>query len=554
MTGSAQVQMAQARSQNILKLDVKDVKVVKLGREAVDLDRLTKPRALALQQELLNTFTAPKFQKKLNEIARKHSTERNSAYTSFRQLVRKSQREIIPRYGFDASEEGVECMMKAFRKLKDDPDIYVNECAIKEALSLDYGQFQSQSHDLESVQMSLMRQTLSELSELSETPLLPRSAVQSGSVRNLVILWLRRLIIRFSTPTFQAYRSLKGFHLNDCTGRKGQTSTSKEQLAKVEVEGVQGVEGVRDCDLSEAVHRHLPHPEAHDTVGDIDGYCQLLAWADGKSGVEGVRQVRMMIKEACILDEEVAQLFNTMNMTLGLRPKVERCCNVTVLDSRKNSSIGSLHLCSFCSFCSRLDLVWKHFARITKSIATKQACFAQWTQETWHGSWCLQAISCFFALAFDSGVASLWTVQAKQKGLKKGLKCWEIQKDPSHSRTLHFFFKPWAFCRVYGFRRILPDTTWSWGLEPYCQFRSILLFLWQISDDWMERYRKHNLRAILEWHSLERDCNFIASIGNLRSLVSLWFLSAEVPKLRSFHGGELTPSQSHAAFVLSRSL
>lgn len=312
MTGSAQVQMAQAQKQKILKLDVKDVKVVKLGPEAkVDLDRLTKPRALALQQELLSTFTAPKFQKKLNEIARKHSTERNSAYTSFRQLVRRSQREIIPRYGFDASEEGVECMMKAFRKLKDDPDIYVNEYAIKEALSLDYGQFQSQSHDSESVQMSLMRQTLSELSELSETPLLPRSAVQSGSVRNLVILWLRRLIIRFSTPTFQAYRSLKGFHLNDITGRKGLPSdpkTSKEQLAKVEVEGV------RDCDLSEAVHP----PEAHDSVGDIDGYCQLLAWADGKSGVEGVRQVRMMIKEVCILDEEVAQLFNTMNMKLGM--------------------------------------------------------------------------------------------------------------------------------------------------------------------------------------------------------------------------------------------
>lgn len=333
MTGSAQVQMAaQVQLAKLEKVkDVKVVKLVKLGEakvHRVDQDRLTKPRALALQQELLNTFTAPKFQKKLNEIARKHSKseERNSAYTSFRQLVRRSQREIIPRYGFDASEEGVECMMKAFRQLKDDPDIYVNECAIKEALSLDYGQFRSQSHDSEmSTQMSPMRQTLSELSELSETALLPRSAVQSGSIRNLVILWLRRLIIRFSTPTFQAYRSLKGFRLNDFTGPKGlpldpkTSKTLKEQLAKVEVEVSESAAG--DCEDLSAVHP----PGAHD-IGDIDGYCRLLAWADGKS--EGVGQVRMMIKEVCILDEEVAQLFNTMNMTLGL----QRCCNVTVLD------------------------------------------------------------------------------------------------------------------------------------------------------------------------------------------------------------------------------
>jgi len=73
MTGSAQVQMAAqvqlAKLENVK--DVKDVKVVKLVKlgeakvHRVDQDRLTKPRALALQQELLNTFTAPKFQKKI---------------------------------------------------------------------------------------------------------------------------------------------------------------------------------------------------------------------------------------------------------------------------------------------------------------------------------------------------------------------------------------------------------------------------------------------------------------------------------------------------------
>lgn len=44
---------------------------------------------------------------------------------------------------------------------------------------------------------------------------------------------------------------------------------------------------------------------------------------------------------------------------------------------------------------------------------------------------------------------------------------------------------------------------------------SVNFAVWQISNDWMECYRKHNLRAMLEWHSLEPRCNFTASIANL---------------------------------------
>ena len=142
----------------------------------------------------------------------------------------------------------------------------------------------------------------------------------------------------------------------------------------------------------------------------------------------------------------------------------------------ENSSIGSLH---FCSFCSRLDSVWNYFARITKSM-TKQACFAQWTQETWHGSWCLQAISCFFALAFDSGVASLGAVlQAKQKGLKR----LEISRDPegSESSKDHPIFLALS---ILSSLWIQANTTWSRGLEPYCLFRSILLFGKSITIEW----------------------------------------------------------------------
>ncbi|CAE7761948.1 unnamed protein product, partial [Symbiodinium sp. CCMP2456] len=45
--------------------------------------------------------------------------------------------EVIPRYGFEPSEEGVEMMLRSFTLFHGDPDIYINEVAIKEALSLE---------------------------------------------------------------------------------------------------------------------------------------------------------------------------------------------------------------------------------------------------------------------------------------------------------------------------------------------------------------------------------------------------------------------------------
>lgn len=169
-------------------------KVVKLGPTSTSTSTLTsttsttstslsKARALALQTELLAAYTTPKFQKKLHEIARKldasdsNRASRASAYTAFKHLVRKSQREIIPRYGFDPSEEGVECMMKAFRNFQDDADIYVGNCAIKEALSLN---------------------------ETSKDNIAPLQALQSN--KENVLLWLRRLVISFSAPSFQALK------------------------------------------------------------------------------------------------------------------------------------------------------------------------------------------------------------------------------------------------------------------------------------------------------------------------------------------------------------
>jgi len=101
---------------------------------------LSHDEALALQTELLRDFSSPDFQKKLHELARKHNVKeghRNDTYrAAFQQLVREVQFSILPRHGFEASEEGVEAMLAAFKPLlESDQDIFVQSVAINDALS-----------------------------------------------------------------------------------------------------------------------------------------------------------------------------------------------------------------------------------------------------------------------------------------------------------------------------------------------------------------------------------------------------------------------------------
>lgn len=100
---------------------------------------LSHSRALALQQELLANFSSPAFQKKLNELFRQHDVEKgktNAYRVAFKKLVRSRQLEILPRYGFQASEQGVEDMLAAFKVFEDagDDDVFVNKTAIQETL------------------------------------------------------------------------------------------------------------------------------------------------------------------------------------------------------------------------------------------------------------------------------------------------------------------------------------------------------------------------------------------------------------------------------------
>jgi len=118
-------------------IHIADLEFLDLLPDPVSLDH---EEALALQTELLRDFSSPDFQKKLHELARKHSVKeghRNNAYRAdFQQLVRVVQFSILPRHGFEASEQGVEAMLAAFKPLlESDPDIFVQSVAIKDALS-----------------------------------------------------------------------------------------------------------------------------------------------------------------------------------------------------------------------------------------------------------------------------------------------------------------------------------------------------------------------------------------------------------------------------------
>jgi len=237
--------------------------------------RLSKRRALALQQELLGEFVSPSFQKALHELARIHNDPKGCSRefaSGFRKLVRNRQVEVIPRYGFEPSEEGVEMMLRSFTLFHGDPDIYINEVAIKEALSLEV--------------------TASKAN--SETCVCAKPATKER-----VLELLRVQLREFSKAIFQQ-------KLNDL---KQSYDTASGRLWK----------------------KNFIDPEL--PVEDPDGYYHLPGRAElalrvqkrilPRFGFEGTKDgVKDMICHcASYLEEsDVAHLFDSLNMKLGMSP------------------------------------------------------------------------------------------------------------------------------------------------------------------------------------------------------------------------------------------
>mmetsp|Transcript_61947 Transcript_61947/g.100189 ORF Transcript_61947/g.100189 Transcript_61947/m.100189 type:complete len:505 (-) Transcript_61947:278-1792(-) len=232
--------------------------------------RLSKRRALALQAELFSAFTSAGFQKKLHQLARSHgpAARFSPVYRSaFRDLVRSIQLPIIPKYGFDPTEYGVEEMMAAFQSLHDDPDVFVNSVAIREALFMPSSTDEKQEE---------------------QDPTKPRVPICNS--KKAVLNLLKEQAVVFSCPAVQT------------------------MVAKLKKEADKR-EGTKRSEEAPDGYYHLP--------GRAELALELQRYLLPRHGFEGSRKgVRDMIQHCStfIHDQEVASLYDTINSKLGMSP------------------------------------------------------------------------------------------------------------------------------------------------------------------------------------------------------------------------------------------
>eukprot|EP00439_Symbiodinium_sp_Y106_P030564 s2123_g3.t1 len=266
------------------QLEAKDVKAEAgppegpLGEQPSETLGLTKERAITLQLELMAAYGTPAFQKQLHEIGRRHGTL--GVQSSLRGLVRRIQLDIIPRYGFDGSEEGVHSMLRSFKALEKDPDIEVNDVAIKELLSLEVPPM-----------------------ELNEKNKLIARPVTKHRIMDL----LRVQLIEFSKATFQADVE----ELKKCadynSGRVFNPSRPMEQGFE-DPDGYYHLEGRAELALLVQT-RLLPQ----------------YGFAPSKAGVQdmirpGLSTISVGHCAPFVRDPDVANLLDRVNEKLGMSP------------------------------------------------------------------------------------------------------------------------------------------------------------------------------------------------------------------------------------------
>eukprot|EP00930_Biecheleria_cincta_P000480 TRINITY_DN10103_c0_g1_i1.p1 TRINITY_DN10103_c0_g1~~TRINITY_DN10103_c0_g1_i1.p1 ORF type:complete len:134 (-),score=17.16 TRINITY_DN10103_c0_g1_i1:97-498(-) len=115
---------------------------------------LTKARARALLTELIVAFSTRPFQNKLNKLLQRHTTNAGSAHGSVanviplqeiyhlegrEELVMEVQCDILPRYGFDDTAEGVQHMVQAMQPFLSDALIQEKMEVMKTKLSMPMG-------------------------------------------------------------------------------------------------------------------------------------------------------------------------------------------------------------------------------------------------------------------------------------------------------------------------------------------------------------------------------------------------------------------------------
>ncbi|CAK9038024.1 Lysosomal Pro-X carboxypeptidase [Durusdinium trenchii] len=227
---------------------------------------------------LLAAYTSARFQKKLQAMARQQGVAKSGVHEpefqeALKSLLRKPQMEIISRYGFRASREGIEEMQLELRLLEEDGDIYVNRVAIEEAL---LGPFEDLTQEVE-----------------------PHSG--QPSTKQGVYLLLRSLFLGFSEAWFQ--EALVKLQL------KKDKAESRNAQARPDPDGYFHLPG--RAELALEVHQKILPRFGFDAT---------------KEGVSD------MIRHCAgfLQDPEVANLFDAINRKLGMSPsacvRFRRCC------------------------------------------------------------------------------------------------------------------------------------------------------------------------------------------------------------------------------------
>jgi hypothetical protein len=103
---------------------------VELDLDDLEQFPLTKERALALQKELLTKFSAPLFQALLLETDREHEDEPIAFRKAQQDLVLTVQKEVLPKFGYEGSFQGVAAMRNDFKIFSDDAEVSANRLTI----------------------------------------------------------------------------------------------------------------------------------------------------------------------------------------------------------------------------------------------------------------------------------------------------------------------------------------------------------------------------------------------------------------------------------------
>lgn len=98
---------------------------------------LTRSRAIALQTDLLEGFRSRAFQEKLRSLERLRGTENGRFVLERHELTLSVHRKILPKYGFEANQNGVCKMMAQAGAYLEDPELQQLTLQINDSLGID---------------------------------------------------------------------------------------------------------------------------------------------------------------------------------------------------------------------------------------------------------------------------------------------------------------------------------------------------------------------------------------------------------------------------------